>query len=153
MARLIANENVNVHFTSTVANIAAPTVAEITAGTDLTGFLVTLEASTRGNQVPTPAFDSLFETSIPGTVQASFRAEFYRDDTADDAWDLLPRGTEGYFVIDRFDSAVPVSGDTVEVWPVRVISRSALPLTTNDSQRFQVECSVDEEPNEAAVVA
>jgi hypothetical protein len=52
--------------------------------------------------VPTPSFASLFETSISGTVSATFTAEFYRDDEDDLAWDTLPRATNGFFVVSRF---------------------------------------------------
>lgn len=154
MARVIANDEVWVGFATTVANIAAPTTAEVDASTDLTGYLVSLEATSAGNAVATPTLDTTFETSIPGTASATFTAELYRDDAADTGWTTLPRGTEGYFIISRFgtNGAAPASGDTVEVWPVRVISRGAVPLTSNDSQRFNIECSVPQEPDEDAVV-
>lgn len=157
MARVIPNDNTWVGFATSVANIAAPTTAEINAATDLTSYLVTIDASTRGNNVPTPNFDSLFETSISGTVQASFTAEFYRDDATDTAWTTLPRATDGYFIISRFGGQgtddAPTTGDTVEVWPVRVTSRAAVALANNDVQRFQIECAVTTEPDEDAVVA
>lgn len=159
MARLIPNENTQVVFVSSiVASDLEPTVAEITGGVDLTEFLVTIDASTSGNTVPTPSFASLFETSISGTVSASFTAEFYRDDETDTAWTTLPRATSGYFVISRFGfggatKADPVATDVVEVWPVLITARSAMSLTNNEVQRFGIESSVPEEPNEAAVVS
>lgn len=157
MARLIPNENTQVHFVATIADSdLEPTVAEITGGTDLTGFITTLDASSTGNEVPTPTFASLFETSISGTVSASFSAEFYRDDTTDTAWDTLPRGTNGYFVIARFGysgtAGAPAAGDEVEVWPIRITSRSAMSLTNNEVQRFGIQAGVPNVPNEAAQV-
>ena len=155
MARLIPNENAWIGFrAATVADpVPAQTAANMTSAVDLTPFLVSLEASSRGNVVATPSLNTLFETSIPGTVTATCTAEFYRDDTADDAWDALPRGTEGYLYISRFKGGVPVATDIVEVWPVRVVSRSATGLTNNESQRFTVEFSVPVEPNEALAVS
>lgn len=155
MARLIPNENTQVHFLLTVANLAEPTVAEIGDGVDLTPFLITLDGSTTGNTVPTPNFASLFETSISGTVTATFTAEFYRDDETDLAWETLPRATNGYFVVARFGytSGTPTIGDDVEVWPVRLTARSAMALTNNEVQRFGIEAAIPEEPNEAATVA
>ena len=162
MARLIPNENTRVLFLPEIASeTLAPTVAELASGptddaVDLTEFLVTLDASTTGNTVPTPSFASLFETSISGTVSATFTAEFYRDDENDDAWDTLPRATSGFFVISRFGftgtGGAPVAGDVVEVWPVLITARSAMSLTNNEVQRFGIESSVPVEPNEAAVV-
>ena len=158
MARLIPNETTKVHFVPEIEDIEAPTVTEISDGTDLTNFLVTLEASTTGQTVPTPTFDSLFETNVPGTVSATFTAEFYRDSEEDTAWETLPRGENGYFVIARFgwsseDNADPETGDDCEVWPVRIITRSAMALTNNEVQRFNLEASVPVEPAEDASVA
>lgn len=157
MARLIPNERTKAHFVLTIADITAPTVSEIDGGTDLTSFLVTLEASTSGQTVATPAFDSLFETNIPGTSSATFTGEFYRDDESDTAWDTLPRATVGNFVIARFGWSgtdnTPAVGDDCEVWPVRVITRSGAALTNNEVQRFNLECAVPIEPAEDAAVA
>ena len=158
MARIIPNEQTWVGFATTVAGPnLVPTAANITAATDVTGLLMSLNASSRGNTVPTPSFDSLFETSTVGTSQATFDADFYRDDTDDDAWDLLPRGTEGYFIISRFGGSgadqKPQAGDTVEVWPVTVVSRTMANMANNTVMSFTVSCSVNIEPNEAAVVA
>lgn len=158
MARLIPNERTKVHFVPDIADKDSPTISEIEGGTDVTGFLVTLEASTTGDTVPTPSFDSLFETSISGTVSATFTAEFYRDDEDDLAWETLTRGTNGYFVIARFgwssaENDEPEDGDDCEVWPVRITTRSAMALTNNESQRFNLEASVPVEPTEDATVA
>lgn len=158
MGRVIPNEETWVGFTDTIAAAdLEPTAAEVTACTDVTPFLMSLNASSQGNQVPTPSFDTLFETSIPGTSQATFQADFYRDDDDDVAWDLLPRKTEGYFIVSRFGGSgtdqKPIAADIVEVWPVRVTSRTAASMQNNAVQTFSVSCAVNIEPNEAAVVA
>lgn len=153
MSRLIPNENTWLGFATTVANISAPTAANITAAVELTPFLISLNASSRGNTVPTPSLDTLFETSIPGTVQASFDADFYRDDDNDLAWDTLPRSTEGYFIISRLKGGDPVAADVVEVWPVMVVSRTMANSTSNTALTFTLSCSVPQEPDEEATVA
>jgi hypothetical protein len=158
MGRIIPNEQTWVGFVSTIAAAdLEPTAAEVTAATDLTPFLMSLNASSQGNQVPTPSFDSLFETSITGTSQATFSADFYRDDTDDAAWDALPRGTKGYFIVSRFGGSgtdqKPVAGDVCEVWPVEVTSRTAANMQNNAVQTFTITCAVNIVPNEAAVVA
>lgn len=158
MARTIPNEATKVYFVAVdpdTLDLASTPIAAaaVTGGTDLTTFLVTLEASARGNSVPTPDFESLFETSVPGTSSATFTAEFYRDDSADTAWTTLPRNTEGYFAILRFGGSgadrAAAAGDEAEIWPVRVTTRAGLPLTNNEVQRFSLECSVPVEPDEA----
>lgn len=157
MARLIPNENTWVGFATSIASASlAPTATEINAATNLTPLLISLNASSQGNTVPTPSFDTLFETSINGTVQASFSADFYRDDTADTAWTTLPRGTAGYFIISRFGGsgtgAKPQSSDKVEVWPVTIVSRTMANMANNTVQTFTVTASVPREPNENATV-
>jgi hypothetical protein len=160
MARIIPNENTWVGFIpglTSLSNYLSPTETEIaTLSTDVTPFLMSINASSQGNTVPTPSFDSLFETSIIGTSQATFTADFYRDDVADTAWTTLPRGTAGYFVVSRFGGSgtdqIPVAGDTCEVWPVNVVSRTAANMQNNAVQTFTIQCSVNIVPAESAVV-
>ena len=159
MARLIPNENTWVGFLTTIANdtTLAPTAAEVAAGVDLTHYLISLNAASQGNVVPTPSFDTLFETNISGTTQASFTSDFYRDDADDTAWETLPRGTNGFFVISRFGGTgtanLPIATDEVEVWPTRVTSRTMQNMTNNTVMTFSVTCSVPREPVEAIAVA
>lgn len=157
MARLIPNENTWVGFVPTLTDYTAPTAANITSATDLTPMLISLNASSRGNSVPTPSFDSLFETSTAGTSSATFDADFYRDDEADTAWDLLPRGARGFFIVSRFGGTgannKPQATDVVEVWPVQVTSRTMANMSNNTVQTFTVSCAVNEEPAEEATVA
>jgi hypothetical protein len=102
MARIIPNQNSYILFCASMANYNAPTQAEVQAGINLTPFIVSINASTRGNVVATPDFSTRFETNIPGTVTSTFESDMYRDDSADTAWLALPRSTSGYFVISRF---------------------------------------------------
>jgi len=159
MARIIPNENTWVGFAAdgTITDINAPTAAQIAAAIDLTPYVISLNASSRGNTVPTPSFDSLFETSTVGTSAATFDADFYRDDEDDDAWTALPRGTRGFFVVSRFGGAgtanLPIAADKVEVWPVMVTSRTMANMSSNTVLTFTVSCAVNVEPAEAATVA
>lgn len=156
--RIIPNESSWIGFTTTrPAVLAAPTELEIAAATKLTGFVVSITAAAQGNTVPTPNIENLFETSVPGTSTASFTADFYRDDVADTAWNTLERGTTGYFIISRFGGTgvnhEPQSLDKCEVWPVRIVSRSASAMASNTAQTFTCTASVPEPPAEDAVCA
>lgn len=156
MGRIIPNENTWVGFATTLTGtIDAPKVADITGAVELTHYLVSINASSQGNAVPTPSFDTLFETSILGTSQATFTADFYRDDgaTLDKAWDTLPRATKGFFIIARFGGIPSTVADKCEVWPVTVLSRAMSNMSNNTVETFTVTCAVPVEPNEAAVVA
>lgn len=161
MSRIIPNEQSWVGFAATVADLTAPTASEITGAKVLTPYCISINASTQGNTVPTPSIDTLFETSIAGTVQASFSADFYRDDGtgvgADLAWKTLPRKTKGVFLISRFGGSgtdqAPDSGDVIETWPVIVVSRTMSNMSNNTVMTFTMTASVPTEPNEAATVA
>jgi len=139
------------------ATTLAPTTTDINSAVELTPFLMSLTASSTGNVVPTPNLDTLFETSIVGTSQASFTADFYRDDENDVAWNTLPRGTRGYFLISRFGghgtNQKPIVNDYLEVWPVDVVSRTATNMANNTVQTMSIVCSVNVEPNENALVS
>ncbi len=158
MARIIPNENTWVGFAAagSISDISAPTESQVAAAVDLTGFVISLNASSRGNTVPTPSFDSLFETSTSGTSAATFDADFYRDDEDDLAWETLPRGTRGFFIISRFGGSgegnLPEQGDMVEIWPVTVTSRTMANMSSNTVQTFTCSCSVNVEPDEDATV-
>lgn len=158
MARLIPNENTWVGFAAAgaITNIDAVTAVQVAAATDLTGLLISLNASSRGNTVPTPSFDTLFETTTTGTSAATFDADFYRDDVTDSAWTLLPRGATGFFIISRFGGTgannLPIAADKVEVWPVSVSSRTMANMANNTVLTFTVSCAVNKEPNEDATL-
>lgn len=153
MGRFIPNENSSINFaTALVGTVSAPKVADVTGSTDLTDLTMSLNASASGNAVPTPSFASLFETSIVGTSQATFTADFYRDDDDDLAWDTLPRTTEGFFIISRYGGRPSTAGKKCEVWPVRVLSRAMANMANNTVESFTVTCSVPVVPGEDAVV-
>lgn len=161
MARLIPNESTWIGFvdsTPGIVDITVPEETEIAAAVDLTSFVVSLNATSQGNTVPTPNFDKLFETSTPGTVTSQFTADFYRDDGVgtDTAWDTLARGTTGYFIVSRYGGSgttgIPEEGDECEVWPVTVTSRTMQNMSSNQVLMFSVTCSVPQVPCEAAIV-
>lgn len=155
MARIIPNENTWIGFTPVAITDQKPTAAQIASAIDLTGFCISLNASSRGNTVPTPSFDSLFETSTAGTSAATFDADFYRDDgttPGDLAWETLPRGTRGTFLIARFGGTgadnLPIAGDEIEVWTVMITSRTMANMSSNTVLTFTASCSVNIEPDE-----
>ena len=53
----------------------------------------------------------------------------------------------------RYGGKPTTAGDKLEVWPVRVISRTASNMTNNTVATFTVTFSVPEEPAEDAVLA
>lgn len=132
--------------------LTSPHVADINNAIELTHYVMSLNFSSAGNVVPTPALDSLFESSIVGTSTATATADFYKDDEVDLAWDTLPRRTAGFVYISRFGGKPNNVGDDVEVWPVNVVSRAMANMANNTVETFTVTFSVPVEPVEDAVV-
>lgn len=157
MTRLIPNENTFIGFAVTVADMSAVKLSEVTAAINVTGYCLSINASTTGNTVPTPTLDTLFETSIAGTVQGSFTADFYRDDEEDLAWETFPRKTKGFMLISRFGGsgpdASPIVGDNIEVWPILIVSRTMAAGGSNTVMSFTVTASIPVEPIEDSTVA
>jgi hypothetical protein len=152
MGKFIPNENTWVGLSLVCLDIHGPKVSEIDGAVDVTPLITGINASASGNSVPTPSFDTLFETSIPGTSTATFSMDFYRDDESDLAWETCPRGAKLFAFITRFGGK-PILADDVEVWPIRVTSRAMANMTNNTAVTFTVNASVPVEPDEAAVVA
>lgn len=163
MARIIPNANSWIGFKTTVTGGAlttGPTAASDIAGaTVLTSFVTSINASLSGNAVPVPAFDTLFEYNVVGTTQATFSADFYRDDgTAggtDAAWTTLPINTTGYFLICRYGisaGSLPIVGKKIEVWPVTVIARTMSNMASNSVETFTVTCVCPTQPNDSLTV-
>jgi hypothetical protein len=161
MANIIPNEETWIGFLPAganefgVADFDAPTGAEIAAAIDLTDFVIMLNPSTTGNTVPTPRLKSLFEPSIAGTATGTLSGQFYRDDAVDTAYETLPRGAKGAFIISRFGGTgpnkAPAAGDACEVWPCQVSSEAADSMQSNTAQTFTLTAAVPVEPGEHIV--
>lgn len=153
MSRFIPNERSKILVLIGDDDPSAVTVADLATAVDITGQVMSLNASSQGNTVPTPSLDSLFETSIPGTVQASFSMDCYRDDepTKDIAWTTLPRGTKAIVVISRTGPATGTklaANDKAEAWPIMVVSRTMSNMASNTPASFTLNASVYKVPNE-----
>ena len=156
-------------FVDSVASKTAPTVAELSDGTDLTGFLTRdgLKTPATGNTVDISDASSLFNSTAPGSYGGD-AAELtcYRDtlDTNDTAWNALPRGTTGYLVVARAgwaqsettgigsNDGTPTDGDRCEVYPVTVISRAMADTADNEASKFTVSLAITQEPADDAAV-
>jgi hypothetical protein len=156
VGRIIPNENSWIGLANDVVDIANPTVAEVTGALDITDAVITINAGTTGNTVPTPSLKSLFETSVPGTATAQFTMDIYRDDEDDSAYAALPRNTKAFIIISRFGGTgpdnSPAVGQPCEVWPIRVASRTNSAMSSNTAETATVTASVPSEPAEDAVV-
>jgi hypothetical protein len=158
MSRLIPNGNTKIVYIDqpTLGVPASISAADIAAGTDLTPYIMSLQASVAAQALPIPAMDSIFESAISGVEQGSFQIDLYRDDLSeggsDAAWALLDRGQTGIVVVSRMKPTI-ANGDVVEVWPVLVLSRAMANMSSNGILTFTVQAALTGAPNEALTVS
>ncbi len=163
MARLTPDTYTKVHIVNAISSESAPTIGEITAGTEVTPFLTPagLDTPEEGTTADTSSIASARDTSVPATVGGEVSGEFYRDDgtgsTSDDAWDAMARLQATHIVISRFGGSgsnnAIIATDVVEVWPVKVSSRSNARITRGEALRFVAQFAIEGEPTLTATVA
>lgn len=159
MADIYVDGNIRVSWVTTIANPAAPTVAELNAGIVLTDKitadgLVGFEATTA--DVDTTALDSTFDTK--GIGRDSFEGTMLRlkkQDGTDTVYNTLTRGTLGYVVIRRdLASATAYSASQkVEVFPVVCGRERNLAPEANTVRRYEVPTKVRLAPELRATIA
>jgi len=150
---------IRVAFVPTIANIAAPTTAELNAGTLLSSIvtadgLVGFEATTA--EVDTTALDSTFDTK--GIGRDSFDGTMLRlkkQDATDTVYNLLVRGTLGFIVIRRDVASATAwtAAQKVEVFPIVCGRERNLAPEANTVRRYEIPTMVTSAPNLRAVVA
>jgi hypothetical protein len=128
------------------ASMTAVTRLELTAAEDLTDEIAEVNGFQLENQtIPTPDLGSTFESSIPGTDQAANSSiTFYEDEDDDEIETMLPKGQTGVVYILRKGDK-PAS-NSLDVFPVRVASRSPQFSAGNDPARFAVQFTITSKP-------
>jgi hypothetical protein len=151
--RLISNGEVKMQWLATASS--PPTIAEVNAGTEITGFISSLDTPLDGDAVDSSDLSSAFNKTVAGKFGGTVSASMYRDDTADTAFALLPRNTTGYLVIRRFGGSgvAFAAADEIDMWNLRVITRSDAALDDNAVQAFTVTFAALDEPEIAIAVA
>ena len=104
MARITPDSYTKIHIVDSIASESAPTVAELAAGTEVTGFLTPagLDTPEEGTDAGTSSIASARDFAVPATIGGELSGEFYRDNSSDDAWDALARLTETHLLVGRF---------------------------------------------------
>lgn len=153
MARVTYEANTKAYWLTAVANIAAPTVAEIGAGTPLSPYIPKdgIAVNINTNNVDSASIDDTFDAQLAGSWGADVKLTMFRDDTADTAWNLCEHGTPGFLVISRFGAAVATS--VVEVYPSEMHQPAMENTAANSQQRFVEAFAITAAPELNAVVA
>ena len=157
MARYVHEGNTKVAFVPTIADTDAPTVAELGAGTDLSELLTKdgLQTPDTQNMVDSSTLADTFDAQVVGSWGGSITLTGFRNQGADDLWDLAVYGTNGYLVVRRgipYDTAWTAAQD-VEVYPIEMHEPVPNQTGANEEVRFTLACAVTGQPSKRAVVA
>lgn len=139
-------------WTPTLANLFAPTRAELNASIDLSGEIAAIDGwvatSDEIDVPPDPGFR--YQSALPGFVtHEDSKLSFWTDRSGLDARSLMPEDTSGYVIwMDGGD----VPGYRMEVFPVTVRSIGKY-RTLDDAARITVCFSIYSEPQELVVPA
>ena len=161
MADIIVDGMTRVAFVPTISNIAAPTVAQLNAGTLLQSTLIPTGLEGFENttaEVDNTSLASTFDTKLPGRQSFSGTGlVLKKQDGTDVVFNLLSvPNTNGYIVVRDgvSESTAWTIGDKVEVYPIRTASHSMLGRgEANSVLRYRVPTPVTDKPNLKAVVA
>lgn len=152
MAKYIAAEKSEVYWVPAISNTSAATVTELNAGTRLTDFMTGgFSADFSSNLVDAGTLASAFNTTVAGTYGGGTNtlSGLLRDNSADTAWNTLPRGTAGYLVTQAGVStgATWATGDVYDaVFTVEVVARSYPDLTRDALVTFDVDYAITAVP-------
>jgi DNA polymerase III sliding clamp (beta) subunit (PCNA family) len=134
-------------FADTIASADyIPTRAEITGATSLTKAIAAIDGFSLENQeITTPDLESTFNSKIPGDDEAADSSiTFYEDDTSSTLEEALAKGTTGFIIFLR-KGDVPAS-KSMDVFPVRVASRSPQITVENEAAKWVARFSITDTP-------
>ncbi|MEU8199292.1 hypothetical protein AB0C10_36455 [Microbispora amethystogenes] len=144
MADIVATGKLKFTWCLTIANISAPTAAELNAGVDLQTKIMRggLDESHDQTAVDNTHISSTKETEKAGTSKDELTVTFKRDDIAlqDLAYNTLVPGSLGYVVIrrDKLHTQAYAAGDVVSIYPAECGVRLPEPNTINEPLQFRM---------------
>ncbi|GIG63607.1 hypothetical protein Lfu02_79790 [Longispora fulva] len=159
MAVVIMDGKTRVSWLVAVANTAAPTVAEMAGGVSLeTAFTPDgLDIKVTTGRKDTSNLASRRNSERVTRISYAVAGTFYRDDTNDIAWNLLPYGAKGFLVVrEGIDRETPwASGQRVRVFPLEAGEPNPVKQTPEERWTFDTEFAVwaGELVNQRAVIA
>lgn len=157
MARYANDGMIRVDYVPTIANKAAPTTAELNAGTTLTNFITKDGINTPSNQnmVDNASLAETFDAQVPGSFGGPITMTGIRDNATDTFWNLITYNLAGYIAIRRGVTTATAwtAAQKVEVYPVQFHEPLPIPTASNEQSRFTVNAAVTSQPNLKATVA
>jgi hypothetical protein len=158
VADIVVDGKVKVALVDTIADISAPTVGELAAGTDITDQLTAdglIGFNPDQASVDTTSLASRDNTARGGRRTYQPRLRFKKQSPVDTIYDTYVQGTDTHVVIRRDGSDWEdafAAGDDVEVYPVEIGEVHDADPEPNTNQRFELPCFLRATANKRAVV-
>lgn len=157
MSVVIIDGRVKVTWCTSVASVAAPTVAEANAGTALQGFITPdgLDIAVATGKVNTSNLGSKTTTSRAGRKDFDVSIKFHHDSPTDTPYNLFPYRTNGFLLVRRGTDATTAwaSSDKVEVYPLECGEPNQEKPAPDGTWDFTVPFYLTADENTRAVVA
>lgn len=157
MGNLLVDGNVKVSWVPSVANIHAPTVAELTAGTSLEQFITPPGYKNKADTkpVPTSSLASTFDTEAAGRRTFAPNLELMRQTPTDPVYSLLTYKAAGFLAVRKTlpNTTAWATGQVVQIFPVQCGQRQENDPAPNEVQMYTVPLFMTAEPDDSAVVA
>lgn len=152
MGRYTRKGKSKVYFVPSLTSSTSPSLAEITAGSNLGAAMSDMSGFTfKNSPINVPDLASTFVPSIPGEDTADNPSiTFYDDDTLTTLRTALAKGTTGSIVLMPYGAT---STKRAEVWPVQSTGANDEWTTGNEAAKFMVQFAVTAAPNQAATLA
>ncbi|GAB3817651.1 phage tail tube protein [Micromonospora zhanjiangensis] len=157
MSVIIMDGRVAVAWCNAVANLAAPTVAEVNGGTRLEGLITPdgLDIKMGTGNVNSSNLGSKFTTNRAGRITPEVSITFHHDSPVDTAWTLFQYRTTGVLIVRRgIDKATAfASGQPVAVYPLEAGASDEVKPAPDSTWDFMVPFFVYLDPEPRATVA
>jgi len=157
MARYANDGMIRIGVVATISNIAAPTVAELNAGTLITNFVTKdgLTVPSNQNNVPNSSLAETFDSELPGSFGGAITMTGIRDAATDTFWDLVVYNTATHLVVRRGIATATAwtIAQKVEVYPMTWHEPIPTQTASNEQGRFTAMAPVRSQPNLKATVA
>lgn len=158
MARYSGGDGMTkVVFALAIADISAPTVAELTAGSDWSAFIMKdgLSEPSDQNNTPVASLADTFNAQVVGSFGGAIELTVQRDNATDVVWEEITYALEGFLVI---RSGIPVASafaasDPVRVYPVQWHEPVPVAPSGDTPAQFTAMGPVTTQPDLHAVVA
>src|SRR6266536_500036 len=155
MAAVIIDGRVRISFCTAIANIAAPTVAELNAGTSMEGYVTPdgLDISIATGAVDVSNIGSSITAERAGRRKATISLKIHHDDTSDVGWNLLPYRTSGFLAVRMgLDKTTAyASTQKIKIYPIETGEPSDEAVKPDSTWDFSVSTYSSADFNQRAV--